>query len=69
MKACGDALRACVSGGGDRETCMTAHQACVKEAFAQHFAEVCQRVATNCDGQSTDACARMAQTCKDGVAP
>lgn len=71
LRACRDALDQCVQGGGDRETCLAAHQECVRDAFAKHFAELCQRAQTDCSSgvAPADACGRILQACKDGVAP
>lgn len=61
IKACHDALKACVDAGTDRKTCGDTEHACVKAAFDAAFQ-------ARCSALPADAPAEAKARCAEGVA-
>ncbi|MBL0197954.1 MAG: hypothetical protein IPQ09_27815 [Myxococcales bacterium] len=60
VRACHDATRTCVDGGGDRADCFATGRACVRAAHQAAFAERCASL-------QADAPAEVVARCAEGV--
>jgi len=66
-EACHTTARACVEGGGDRQTCGDAARTCVHDAFAAAFAARCDELTAACAANPLPDCEALTQRCAAGL--